>query len=56
MGKGFVSDDKIKRAGLWYTGNKHAMDATRHLLYALVNVHGRTDLVERFWKPSATAQ
>jgi len=32
LGKGFWSDDKIKQAGLWVPGKRHAMDATRHLL------------------------
>jgi hypothetical protein len=30
--KGFWTDDKLKRLGVWVPGNKHAMDATRHLL------------------------
>lgn len=38
MGKGFVKDDNIKRLGLWSPGNKHAMDAMRHLLYFMINV------------------
>jgi len=32
LGKGFWTDDKIRRLGLWEPGNKHAMDATRHVL------------------------
>lgn len=32
IGKGFWTDDKIKTLALWVPGNKHAMDATRHLL------------------------
>ena|ERR1700712_319671 len=51
MGKGFITDSKIKKAMLWYPNQKHAMDATRHLLYALVNSHGRSDLVRQFWGP-----
>lgn len=31
--KGFWSDDKIQKLGLWVPGRKHAMDATRHYLY-----------------------
>jgi len=31
-GKGFWIDDKIKALGLWVPGQRHAMDATRHLL------------------------
>lgn len=55
--KGFIPDKgpqankKIKDAGLWYPNSKHAMDATRHLLWYLVNRVGRMDLVERWWKP-----
>jgi hypothetical protein len=52
MGKGFITDDKIKRAGLWHPGWRHAMDAQRHLLYYLVNIEGRRDLARRWWKPS----
>lgn len=38
MGKGFAKDDNLKRLGLWYgTRWKHAMDATRHLIYFIVN-------------------
>jgi hypothetical protein len=32
LGKGFWDDDKIKKLGLWVPGQRHAMDATRHLL------------------------
>lgn len=49
--KGPMANKKIKDAGLWYPNQKHAMDATRHLLYHLVNRTGRWDLVERWWKP-----
>jgi len=31
-GKGFWTDDKLKRLGLWVAGVKHAMDGRRHLL------------------------
>jgi hypothetical protein len=57
--KGFIPDKgpqankKIKDAGLWYPNQKHAMDATRHLLWYLVNRENRMDLVTRWWKPSA---
>jgi hypothetical protein len=57
--KGFIPDSgpmankKIKDAGLWYPNSKHAMDATRHLLWYLVNRENRMDLVERWWKPSS---
>ena len=32
LGKGFWSDDKIKKLGLWVPGRRHAMDALKHLL------------------------
>lgn len=51
MGKGFISDSKIMRAQLWHPGWRHAMDATRHLLYYLVTRQNRMDLVEKWWKP-----
>jgi hypothetical protein len=55
--KGFIPDKgpqanvKLRQAGLWVPSHKPAMDAMRHLLYFLVNVQGRMDLVERWWKP-----
>lgn len=52
QGKGFITDRKIKAAGLWHPGWKHAMDATRHLLFHMVNKQRRMDLVERWWKPT----
>lgn len=39
--KGFVSDGKIKTAHLWFPGQKHAMDATRHLLYYIVDQYNK---------------
>lgn len=35
--KGFVKDAHIKRLGLWSSGDKHAMDAMRHLIFYIVN-------------------
>lgn len=32
-GKRFWTDTKIKKIGLWESGQPHAMDALRHLLY-----------------------
>jgi hypothetical protein len=32
VGKGFWTDDKLKKLGLYRTGAPHAMDATRHWL------------------------
>lgn len=52
MAKGFVTDDKIKNMELWKSGQPHAMDATRHLLYYLVNKCGRYDLLEKMSPPS----
>lgn len=34
--KGLWTDDKLKKLGLWEPSLKHAMDATRHMLYYLV--------------------
>jgi hypothetical protein len=57
LAKGFLPDKgphankKIKAADLWKPGWPHAMDATRHLLYYLVQRENRLDLVERWWKP-----
>jgi hypothetical protein len=47
--KGFVSDSKIKRLGLWRPGAPHANDATRHLLYYQVNVLHDYSFLDR-WK------
>jgi hypothetical protein len=44
------ANKKIKDAGLWHPNQKHAMDATRHLLWYLVNRDNRLDLVERWWR------
>lgn len=38
--KGFITDDKIKKMGLWVRGQKHGMDALRHLLYHLIVTKG----------------
>jgi hypothetical protein len=56
QGKGFVKDDNIKRLDLWRPGWKHAMDATRHLLYFLIHnpvvsaPDLRRQLLEAGWK------
>lgn len=34
--KKLITDDKIRKLGLWVPGQPHAMDATRHLLYHLI--------------------
>lgn len=44
--KGFWKDDKIKALGLWEPGQKHAMDALRHLLYFRVFKLGHKELLE----------
>ena len=38
--KGFMDDDKLKGMGLWKPGQKHGMDALRHLMYYLVVTKG----------------
>lgn len=45
--KTFVTDDKIKKLGLWAPGQKHAMDAMRHLLFTLLQKEGRKDIASR---------
>lgn len=47
--KGFVTDQKLKAMGLWWPGNKHAMDAMRHLITYMVQKERRYDLIES-WK------
>lgn len=49
-GKGFVKDENIKKLGLWHPGWKHAMDATRHLLYYMVNTLKCEDLLRQGWR------
>jgi hypothetical protein len=40
LAKGFWNDDKLKRAGLYTPGKRHAMDALRHLLrYLTFGLH-----------------
>lgn len=46
IGKGFVSDEKLKAMGLWVPGKKHAMDAMRHLITYLVQKERRIELIE----------
>lgn len=36
VGKGFVTDTKLKAWGFYHTGKKHARDATRHACYFLL--------------------
>lgn len=44
MGKKFWTDDKIKKLRLWKEGQKHAMDAMRHLLHYRAFQLGHNDL------------
>jgi hypothetical protein len=48
--KGFVSDDKLKVMGLYQKSSKHERDATRHLIYYMVNKLGRSDLIEKWFE------
>lgn len=52
--KSFVQDSHVKRLGLWTPNQRHAMDATRHLLYYIIHSGYHTDLantlLERAWK------
>lgn len=56
MAKGFVRDVHLKKLGLWYSANKHAMDANRHLINFLINGEGWKEgymakrLLERAYK------
>lgn len=45
--KGFWTDEKIKKLGLWVPGQKHAMDATRHYLYYRVFTLGDKSLLHK---------
>jgi hypothetical protein len=49
VGKGFVSDDKLRIMGLWVPGKQHARDAYRHLITYMVKNLGRKDLIAS-WK------
>jgi hypothetical protein len=44
--KSFVSDEKLKVMGLYEVGQRHANDATRHMVLYLVTKMKHTDLVE----------
>lgn len=49
LGKGFITDRKLKAMNLYDTGMKHARDAKRHLLYYMINNMQMVHLVES-WK------
>jgi hypothetical protein len=55
LGKGFWTDAKMKQAGLWVTGMKHAMDAKRHLLRYRAFKLNDTSLFEPFRPKDAVA-
>lgn len=46
--KGFVSDEKLKAIDLYPSGQKHARDALRHLIYYMVNKRKRYDIVKNW--------
>jgi hypothetical protein len=51
--KNFVPNPVVKKLGLWYPGQKHAMDAMRHLLFWLVTgpyKNSQADKLLRGWK------
>ena len=53
--KGFVSDDRLKRGGLWVPGHPHENDACRHLIYYMINTTSalpdkRKELLESMYK------
>lgn len=49
--KNFVPNATVKKLDLWYPGQKHAMDAMRHLLFWMVNgPYKRQDLLKKGWK------
>lgn len=51
--KNFVPNATVKKLGLWYPGQKHAMDAMRHLLFWLVTgpyKDSQSDKLIRGWK------
>lgn len=47
-GKGFWTDEKLKKMGLWVPGNKHAMDALRHVLTYRLFTLNHKELLEPF--------
>ena len=51
LGKGFWVDEKIKKVGLWKPGQRHAMDAMRHLLRYMAFQLDMVELFEPF-RPS----
>jgi hypothetical protein len=56
LGKGFWSDEKIKKIGLWRQGQRHAMDAMRHLLRYMAFQLDMVELFEPFRPPPVADQ
>lgn len=52
VAKPFVTDEKLKAMGLYQKGSKHERDATRHLIYYMVNKLHRIDLIKS-WRDLA---
>jgi hypothetical protein len=48
--KAFVMDHHVKRVGLWVPGQRHAMDARRHLLYYMTTKMRRVDILKKMGK------
>ncbi len=48
--KSFVQDRHVKKMDLWRPGQRHAMDATRHLLYYMAITLKRVDLIKAMGK------
>jgi RNAse (barnase) inhibitor barstar len=41
MAKSYWNDQRLKMYGLWFTGEQHARDAARHILYYKYFGHGK---------------
>ena len=52
--KGFMTDAKLKKMGLWKPGEKHAMDAMRHLMYHLIVTRKEIQWLESLRPEQAT--
>jgi hypothetical protein len=48
QGKGFWDDDKIRKLGLWKPGERHAMDALRHVLHYRTFTLGDKSVLVKF--------
>jgi len=56
LGKGFWTDEKIKKVGLWQPNMRHAMDAMRHLLRYMAFQLDMVELFEPFRPPPVADQ